>query len=103
MYCHEGAHVHTLFPVPGSQTQSRPRCIHCPGTQTLGRWARRCGGTSQWPGTHCQPLLQVQYPATQTCRGEGAAMMTSCRGGGGACRTTTSGATRRGGTEGTVS
>jgi hypothetical protein len=71
---------------PGRHTQLEPCCTHCPGTQVVMRW----GGCSQRPGTHCQPLFQVQYPGTQTISGDGAMDKTSWRGGGGACDTVVS-------------
>ena len=41
---------------PGRQTQYWPCAIHSPGTQVI----IRCGGSSQCPAVHCQPLFQVQ-------------------------------------------
>src|SRR5438128_898901 len=66
---------------PGRQTQFCPCGTHCPGTQVV----IRCGGSSQCPAVHCQPLFQVQYPGTQTYADEGGMVIASWRRGGGGC------------------
>ena len=68
---------------PGCQAQPLGVCTHCPGTQAMARW----GGSSQRPGLHTQPSLQVQDPGTHVCSREGATPLVSSGGAGGGCDT----------------